>query len=210
MDTPNQDPPYQALAISDLAENYSAEHFRFAIKQCRDVIAKLIAVDDRSNQQRARYRILRYVDLQLSRSVKWVEREADLMATVMRSLIELRFWANYVSESEENATRFLEEANIDLKELRDRLQKTRPADAEPLPEPPETTEKKRVSVGPSGDPQEELTWKMCSKLIHPSSWGINHFEETVLDPNTRQFLAIQVLQYGWIIVSRFHNIEWTT
>jgi hypothetical protein len=23
---------------------------------------------------------------------------------------------------------------------------------------------------------------MCSKLIHPSSWGINHFDETVNNP----------------------------
>jgi hypothetical protein len=203
---PNE--PYQVTAIRDLADQYSAEHFRFAVKQCRDVIAQLVAVDDRSDQQRARYCILRYVDLQLARSVEWVEREADLMATVMRSLIELKSWARFVSTSPENASRFLDEANIDLKELADRLGKARPADSEAMPEPPPTKEKKRVPVGPSGEPQEELTWKLCTKLIHPSSWGINHFEETVNNPDHTQFLAIQVLWYGWGIVNVFHNIEW--
>ena len=207
MDVSEQDPPYQVLAISDLAGNYSAEHFRFAIRQCRDVIAKLIAEDNRSDQQRARYRILRYVDLQLSRCIVWVEQEADLMATVMRSLIELKFWAKFVSESEEKATQFLNEADIDMKELYERLEKLLPEDT-PRPEMP-TVKGKRVNVQPTGD-RESLTWKMCSKLIHPSSWGINHFEETVQNADTQQFLAIQVLWYGWGIVNVFHNIEWTT
>ena len=35
--------PYPVLAITDLANNYSHEHFRFAIGNCRDVIAKVIA-----------------------------------------------------------------------------------------------------------------------------------------------------------------------
>jgi hypothetical protein len=128
------------------------------------------------------------------------------MANVMRSLIELKFWATFVSESEEKATQFLNKANIDAKELYERLEKLRPADSEPMPSPPPVTGK-RVSVQPSGD-QEQLTWKICSKLIHPSSWGINHFEETVQNVDTRRFLAIQVLWYGWGIVNVFHNIVW--
>jgi len=42
----------------------SAEHFRFAIGHCRDVIAKVTAEDNRSDQQRARYHILCYLVLQ--------------------------------------------------------------------------------------------------------------------------------------------------
>jgi hypothetical protein len=47
----------------------------------------------------------------------------------MRALIELKFWAKFVSESEEKATQFLRESNIDTKELYDRLNKLRPADS---------------------------------------------------------------------------------
>jgi hypothetical protein len=151
---------------------------------------------------------LRYVDLQLARAVDWVEKEADLMAFVMRALIELKFWAQFVSESEQKATQFLNESNIDARELYDRLEKLRSADSEPMLEPPPEATGKRVPVKPTGD-QEDLTWKMCSKLIHPSSWGINHFDDTVNNPDTRQFLAIQVLSYGWVIISVFHDVEWT-
>ena len=86
--------------------------FRVEIGHCREVIAKLVAEDNRSDQQRARYRILRYLDLQLARSVGWVDKEADLMAWVIRNLIELKFWAKFVSESGEKATQFLNESNL--------------------------------------------------------------------------------------------------
>ena len=82
--------PYPVLAVTDLANNYSPAHFRFAIGHCRDVIAKVSAEDNTSDQQMARVRILKYLDLQLARAVRWIEDEADLMAGVMRSLIELK------------------------------------------------------------------------------------------------------------------------
>ncbi len=44
---PETDIPYPVAAVNDLANNYSAEHFRFAIQQCRDVIAQVIAEDNR-------------------------------------------------------------------------------------------------------------------------------------------------------------------
>jgi hypothetical protein len=94
----DKEEPYQITAINDLVANYSSDHFRYAINQCRDVIANVIAEDNRSDQQVARVRILRCLDLQLSRAIRWVEEEADLMALVVRSQIELRFWAEFVSQ----------------------------------------------------------------------------------------------------------------
>src|ERR1035438_1855252 len=88
--------PYHVQAIYDLEADYSPEHFRLAIGECRSVIAQVIAEDDSSDQQVARVRILRYLDLQLSRAVSWAAAEADLMAVVLRSQIELRgrrWWA---------------------------------------------------------------------------------------------------------------------
>jgi hypothetical protein len=197
--------PYQVTAVSDLADNYSAEHFRFAIGHCRDVIAKVAAEDNRSDLQRARYRILSYLDLQLGRAVQWVEEEADLMAWVMRNLIELRFWAKFVSETPENATRFLNEADIDMKELYERLEKLLPTDSPRFDVPP--SEGKRVKVETSSD-QEALTWKTACKLIHPSSLVINHFGETIQNLDNNQFFAIQILMYSWGIVTIFHDIVW--
>ena len=127
------------------------------------------------------------------------------MAGVMRSLIELKFWAKFVSESPARATQFLSEAQIDARELFDRLEKMVPPDTYQL----ETTppQGKRVNVEPSGA-QESLLWKMCSKLIHPSSWVINDLENTIHSPQQRKLYALYVLYYGWGIVSIFHKLVW--
>jgi hypothetical protein len=204
MDT-DEELPYHVLAVNDLARNYSPEHFRFAVGHCRDVIARIIAEDNRSDQQIARVRILRYLDLQLSRAVRWIEDEADLMAGIMRSLIELKFWARFISESPEKATQFLHEASIDARELFERLEKLVPPDTYQLEMPP--TQAKRVVVAPSGA-QESFIWKMCSKLIHPSSWVINDLDGTVRNADQRQVLATYVLYYGWGIITMFHDIVW--
>ena len=95
-----QERPYHIQAIYDLQADYSTAHFRFAIGECRKVVAQLIADDHSSDQQIARVNILRYLDLQLSRATAWAEGEADLLAIVLRSEIELRGWAEFVSESE--------------------------------------------------------------------------------------------------------------
>lgn len=199
--------PYHVTAISELAKNYSGATFQIEIAECREVIAKLAAEDNRSDQQRARFRILRYLDLQLARSVSWVDKEADLMAWVMRNLIELKFWAKFVSESEEKATQFVNESNVDLREVSERLTRLMPDDAETMPPLPPNSDGNRVPVRPSGD-REELTWKMASKLIHPSSHVINGFESTMNDPHSNQFFALQILMYGWGIITIFHDIVW--
>ena len=90
--------PYRIAAIKNLIAHYSADHFRFAIKQCRDVVGRVIADDDQSDQHRARVHILRYLDLLLFRAANWVELEADLMALLLRSQTELRFWAQFIFE----------------------------------------------------------------------------------------------------------------
>src|ERR1700716_2884918 len=200
--------PYHVMAISKLAKDYSAAAFQVEIGQCREVIAKLVAEDNRSDQQRARYRILRYLDLQLARSVGWVDKEADLMAWVMRNLIELKFWAKFVSESEEKATQFVNESNIDLREVAEHLKRLMPVDAETMPHLPPHSDGKRVDVRRSGA-QDELIWKMASKLIHPSSNVIYGFENTMNDQANNQFFALQILIYGWGIIAIFHDIVWT-
>lgn len=199
--------PYQVTAVTDLANNFTPEHFRFAVGQCRDVIARIMTEDNRtdSDQQIVRVRILKYLDLQLSRAVRWIDEEADLMASVTRGLIELRFWAQFVSESPEKAAQFLHENAIDGRELYERIEKLAPPDADQF-EMPEV-EGKRVTVEPSGE-REALIWKLCSKLIHPSSWVINDLEGTVHNAFQRQVLATYVVHYSWRIITTFHHISW--
>jgi len=158
--------PYHVMAISKLAKDYSAAAFQVEIGQCREVIAKLVAEDNRSDQQRARYRILRYLDLQLARSVGWVDKEADLMAWVMRNLIELKFWAKFVSESEEKATQFVNESNIDLREVAEHLKRLMPVDAETMPHLPPHSDGKRVDVRRSGDQEAWPQSRFAGTLHH--------------------------------------------
>ena len=197
--------PYPVLAFTGLANNFSPEHFRFAVGQCRDVIAKIITEDNRSDLQIARVRILKYLDIQLSRAARWIEEDADLVAGVMRSLIELKFWARFISASPEKATQFLNEASIDTRELFERLEKLVPPDTYQLEMP--LIQGRRVTPEPSGA-QESLIWKMCSKLIHPSSWVINDLEGTIHNAYQRQILATYVVYYGWGIITVFHTIVW--
>ena len=196
---------YPVIAVTDLANNFSAEHFRFAVGHCRDVIAKVIAEDSRSDQQIARVRILKHLDIQLGRAVRWIEEDADLMASVMRDLIELKFWAHFVSDSPAKATQFISEAEIDARELFDKLEQLVPAGTYQVENM--FPKGKRVNVEPS-DAEEALIWKICSKLMHPSSWVINHPAETIHNAYQRQVLAVHVLFYGWGIIRIFHTIVW--
>jgi hypothetical protein len=196
--------PYHIQAIYDLKSDYSPEHFRHAIGECRNVVAQLIAEDDSSDQQTARVRILRYLDLQLARAIRWAEDEADLMAIVLRSQIELRRWAEFVSTGPTEAATFLHEVNLDIQELYLKMDKAFPGAIQPLPG---QITGRRVDLRRSGD-GEEHDFKLCSKLIHPTALMLNHPEATIGSAANKEYLAVQVLFYGWLIVLRFHDLVW--
>ena len=189
--------PYPVQAIADLAANFSREHFEYQIAQCRNAISQAIAEDNTSEQQIARVRILKYVDLQLSRAVRWIDQEADLM--------ELRFWAQFVSQGNDKAQHFLEEANTDTKDLYERLLKTFPCEATPYSFPPAV---KRVNPARVDD-EEELLWKLCSKFVHPTALVLDSPETTIRNEGYREIFAVKVLFYGWGILEMFHTVNWT-
>lgn len=195
-------PPVQA--VIDLATNFSAEHFVFAIGELKKVIAHVVAEDNSSDQQIARVRILRYLDLQLGRAARWINDDADLMALVLRSLIDLRFWAKYVSTGPVEATRFLSEADTDSVELYRLMQKAFPEDIEII-ETPEV--QKRIGMERVAG-EEEVLYKLCSKFIHPSSLVLHDVKNTILSEEHRKMFAIKVLYYGWGIMQMFHSINW--
>jgi len=198
--------PYHIQAIYDLKADYSPEHFRYAIGECRKVIAELIAEDNSSDQQVARVRILRYLDLQLARAIRWAEDEADLMAIVLRSQIELRSWAEFVSTGPAEAARFLNEVDIDIQELHLKMDKAFPGTVQPLPAP---IAGKRIELKRDGN-NEEYDFKLCSKLIHPTALMLNHPEATIGNAANKEYLAVEVLLYAWLIVHRFHDLVWST
>jgi hypothetical protein len=111
----------------------------------------------------------------------------------MRSLIELKFWAHFISASPEIATQFLNEASIDARDLYERLEKIVPPDTYQLEMP--LIHGKRVNVAPSGV-QESLIWKMCSKLIHPSSWVINNLAPSTTPISVRSWLPTSSTMHG--------------
>jgi hypothetical protein len=195
---------YPVQAVVDLATNFNREHFEYAIAQCRNAISQVLAEDNTSDQQIARVRVLKYVNLQLSRAVRWIDQEADLMALVLRSLIELCFWAHFISQSNDKAKHFLEEANTDSKDIYERLLRAYPEETTPYNFPPVA---KRVNLTRI-DEKEDLLWKVCSKFIHPTSFVLEAPETTILNEDYRKVFAVKVLYYGWGILEMFHPINW--
>jgi hypothetical protein len=187
-----------------LKADYSADHFRSPIGECRKVIAQLVAEDNSSDQQIARVKILGYLDLQLSRAVRWTDEEADLLAIELRSQIDLRSWAEYVSIGPAEATAFLKEVNIDARELHEKTDKAFPGAVAPLHA---QVAGKRTQLKRCND-EEEYAFKLCSKLIHPSALMLNHPEVTIANEADKQYLAVEVLFYAWWLVSRFHDLIW--
>jgi hypothetical protein len=199
--------PYHIQAVYDLQADHSPDNFRRAVGECRKVVAQLVADDDRSDQQIARVNILRYLDLQLSRAMAWADSEVDLLATVLRSEIELRGWAEFVSERPEQATRFLnDEVVIDAHELDQKMRRAFPG--APFAAIPNVPKKAKRAEPPRIGETVDYDFKLCSKLIHPSALMLNHPEMTIRNDAHKAYLSVEVLLYAWVIVSRFHDLVW--
>ncbi len=124
----------------------------------------------------------------------------------LRSAIELRGWAEFVSESPEQATKFLnEQVFIDARELAQYMRKAFPtAEFMPLPG---VNRYNRVSPRRVGQ-TVEYDFNLCSKLIHPSAIMLNHPEMTIRSEDQKAHLRVEVLLYAWMIVTRFHDLNW--
>jgi hypothetical protein len=108
-----------------------------------------------------------------------------------------------VSNGAAEAEAFLNEVNIDAKELHEKMEKAFPGTLQPLP----TVSGKRVSITRRDD-VEQYFYKLCSKLIHPSALMLNHPDATIKSEEYKEQLAVEVLFYAWWLVSRFHNLVW--
>jgi hypothetical protein len=196
--------PYPVLAVTDLASNFSDEHLKYAIKQIRDAVARVIAEDNSSDQQIVRVKILRYLDVQLACAARWSTDTADLMALILRRLIELRSYSKFVSTGEEEAGRFLAEADTDSVEMYRLMRRAFP-DEMPEHEIPQVEKRFRTE---QNEGEEEVLFKLCSKFLHPSAFVMHDMESTILSLGHRQLFACKVVYYGWGILNMFHKIEW--
>jgi hypothetical protein len=127
------------------------------------------------------------------------------MALVLRSLIELRGWTEFISKGPAEAARFLHEANIDLQDIHWKLVKSYPDRVEPLEQ-----EVSGSHIKFTRDVGDDIIFKICSKLIHPTSLLLTKPQETLLDTEQRQTLAILVAEKGWHLLVMLHDANWET
>jgi hypothetical protein len=126
------------------------------------------------------------------------------MALVVRSQIDLRGWAHFVSKGPDEAKQFLHEANIDARDLHEHMARAFPREMSPLPEP---IEGKHVHLEKAGH-EEKAIFKICSKLIHPTAIVLLDLNGWLYSEEHRRVLAVQVIHYGWGILNMFHDINW--
>jgi hypothetical protein len=91
-------------AKEKLAET-TVESFRESIDRTRAALAGLTATTPASEDAKARLSILRYLDVQLERAAVWADGPVDLLALVLRNLMELRSWASDINRGAEEAAR---------------------------------------------------------------------------------------------------------
>jgi len=180
---------YPVQAVVDLTNDFSDEHFKFAIAQIRRNVARVLAEDNSSDQQIARVKILRYLDFQLTCADRWSTESADLMALILRRLIELRFYGKYVSESQTAAGRFLAEADTDSAEMYKLMKQAFPNEM-PHHDLPEV--QKRIKTAPS-EGEEECLFKLCSKFLHPSALVMYDMNATIQSPAYSQMFATRIV-----------------
>jgi hypothetical protein len=110
------------------------------------------------------------------------------------------------SESPQQATRFLnEQVVIDARELDEYMRKAFPNAA--LAALPSVATARRFDPPRIGE-AVDYDFRLCSKLIHPSALMINHPELTIRSDDHKAHLRIEVLLYAWVIVTRFHDLNW--
>jgi hypothetical protein len=100
---------YSKMA-ADLASEFDIASFHIALGEWRMAINEVFRQPrPDTHRQIAKEKILQYLDIQLERASKCAAPEADLLAMIVRRLIELRFWTEYVAD-EEKARAFVYEA----------------------------------------------------------------------------------------------------
>jgi hypothetical protein len=146
-----------------------------AVRRFRRIIRSLLRTTKVSaNKRRDRIfqNLLTYIDVQLARMSARKAPPVDLMALVTRDLIEVALWCQFITATKENMQQFDDEVRIDLVDM---FKLVDPSD-EAYPALEESV--KRLGVSGNGvrlkkTAGDRFWFKLCSKMIHPTSWSIN-------------------------------------
>lgn len=205
MESENRRYVHPSVLIDELEANFSIAHFRHVVEAWRSAIADL-PESDSSPMAEAKRRIILYADLQMRRVVGSPEMDNDLLAGVLRNLMELRDWAKFVASDEKQAERFANESVIDARELFALVGAPVDPEIDAHMAAAAHIQGKRKKFDRESE-QDEFFWKLCSKLIHPSSLVINNTGMLLDDPTIRKRLSVRVALLGWLVMNETYNIN---
>ena len=199
---------HPGVLIDDLESCFSVPHFLHVLAECRKTLASL-PESDNSPMAEAKRRIILHVDRQLRKVIGSADLENDFLATILRNLMELRDWARFVASDEEQAERFVNESVIDVRELFELISVASDPEIDAIRAAASHIQGKRKTFDRDSE-QDKFFWKLCSKLIHPSSLVINNAGILLQDPNIQKRLAVRIALLGWLIVGgHLNNVQFT-
>jgi len=142
---------------------------------------------------------LAYLDSQAARFAEWVNAPLDLLAIVIRNLLEYSILLPVVFDTQENKTLFLNEAYLDLQDLDRKLTRIFSKIGATVPR---TSDEERPDWLPFAndrltgqrDPFDSWVYKFCSKIMHPTAIRVLA-PDALLDPPKRLTLCFVGLQY---------------
>jgi hypothetical protein len=184
---------------------YTPEFVREQVRLLRDVTSTATEPEQSVPETQAGMRLTQYLDVQLVRLDSCAAGPNDLLALVVRNLLETLIWANFVRRGAVEATQFLSERAIDLKEiakLSRSLQSNSSEDLERVAAIEEVFLKvpgRRLQLKRNSQ-VEEVIFKLCSKYIHPSSWLLNGLHRLADDTPHRKLFCELALNYAHNII----------
>ncbi len=149
---------------------------------------------------------LAYLDTQAARFEEWVNAPLDLLAIVIRNLLEYWILLPVVFHTQENRALFLNEAFLDLQDLDRKLARMFSEIGATVPG---TSEEERpnwlpfadVRLAGQRDPYDSWMHKFCSKIMHPTAIRVLA-PDALLDPPKRLTLCF----YGLNYLGRCYNL----
>lgn len=185
---------------------YTPEFVREQVKLLRAVTSTATEPEQPVPETQAGIRLIQYLDVQLVRLDSCAAGPNDMLALVVRNLLETLIWANFVMRGATEATQFLSEPAIDLKEiakLSRSLQSTN--SSEDLGSSVAAIEELFLRVPGQrirlmrNSHVEDMIFKVCSKYIHPSSWLLNGLHRLENAPHRKLFCEL-ALNYAHNII----------
>jgi glutaredoxin-related protein len=183
-------------------DGFGPEKFRHGASQCREAIGKLLDQDRSTDADKVLVNILTYLDKQLARAYEWIEGDLDLLAFITRSILEIHFWAVFITQSEENLKQFIRDERNQLWELYKKATKAIPD----LPQLSEADINKRLK-DKRIDSQQDLLYAQCSKYIHTSSFILNNLQR-LEDDVAREMFGKFILAWAWRTLEDTRIVNW--